>query len=172
MPEDTFACVLYVIGETFRDNKNAYLGSRSFRRPNCSSGLTAWGGACGDDGGVEGVVVSSLSSKLLLRADPILFPRPWRYSPLSPKADRTDLRAPLVRPINEPPPLVGKAVVTSTIFCNEQCRYYSIYLCVTQASRCYTRTVAVHQRTEECLSGSITSYLFQPSIAYHIIHIR
>lgn len=115
--EDTFACPLYNCWETFRDNKNAYLGSRSFRRPNCSSGLRAWGGACGDDGGVEGVVVSSLSSKLLLRADPILFPRPWRYSPLPPKADRTDLRAPLVRPINEPPPLVGRAVVTSTMFC-------------------------------------------------------
>lgn len=96
----------------------AYLGSLSFRGPNCTSGLITCGGACGDDDSEEGVVVSSLSSKLLLSADPILFPRPWRYSPLPPRADRTDLRAPLVRPINDAPPFDGKAVVTSTISWN------------------------------------------------------
>lgn len=52
-----------------------YLGNLSFRLIICSSALLR-GGACSDDDGEERFVVSSLSSKLLLRAEPILFPKP------------------------------------------------------------------------------------------------
>lgn len=80
----------------------------------------------------DGAVVSRsplllLSSKLLLSTIPIRLLRPCRYSPLPPNTERTERKAPRVRPIKPPRSPAGIAVVTSTIV-SDRCNKWQQWL--------------------------------------------